>query len=230
MNQHQDLLEQGEIEITHRLVDASNATLLGVIEDLGKVIYKPIAGERPLWDFPHGSLADREVAAYKLNRYLGLDLIPETVIRDGPFGPGMVQRWIDVDEQMDLISYAQGKDPQLRLLALYDAIVNNTDRKFGHILIDPHGKLFGCDHGVTFHEEDKLRTVLWQFAADEFMSDEVNLLERASRDRSKISEMLRSHLTEEEIEAIFVRIDRLTEAGRFPTPREGWPAVPWPPV
>ena len=160
-----ELLHSGEIEVTHRLVDASNATLFGRIEGFGEVIYKPIAGERPLWDFPDGTLADREVAAYKVSEILGLNVVPMTVLREGPFGPGMVQRWVSIDPDADIIAFGQGGDAQLRLMTLFDAVINNTDRKFGHLLLDLHGRLFGCDHGVTFHVEDKLRTVLWQFEA-----------------------------------------------------------------
>jgi len=225
-----DLLDVGEILVTHRLVDASNATLFGSIEGFGEVIYKPIAGERPLWDFPQGTLADREVAAYKLSRHLRLDLIPATVMREGPFGPGMVQQWISIDPDVDIIAYGQGSTQDLRLMALFDAMINNTDRKFGHLLMDKSGRLFSCDHGVTFHVDDKLRTVLWQFAGDALSAAEQAVLIGAMETRKEIEAELKDHLEEDEIAALFTRIGRLLQDSSFPTPDDEWPSVPWPPV
>ncbi len=225
-----ELLQSGEIEVTHRLVDASNATLFGRIEGFGEVIYKPIAGERPLWDFPDGTLADREVAAYKVSEILGLNVVPMTVLREGPFGPGMVQRWVSIDPDADIIAFGQGGDAQLRLMTLFDAVINNTDRKFGHLLLDLHGRLFGCDHGVTFHVEDKLRTVLWQFAGDPMNENEMRTLTRTFENEDQIRSDLSSHLHEDEIEAFFERSRKLAESGLFPTPHDEWPSVPWPPV
>lgn len=220
----------GELRITHRLVDASNATLLGEIEGYGKVIYKPVAGERPLWDFPDGTLAGREVASYLLSEKLGLHLVPETILREGPFGSGMVQRWIEIDADLDLIEFGQSEDSQLRSLALFDAIINNTDRKFGHLLVESSGRLFGCDHGVTFHREEKLRTVLWQFAGLALTESELALLDLALANSNEIAKILSEHVTEVEIEALFSRISKLSEFNAMPMPSEEWPAVPWPPV
>ena len=230
MTEVSELLLSAELVITHRLVDASNATLYGEIEGYGSVIYKPIAGERPLWDFPDGTLADREVAAYKLSDYLGLGLVPTTILRDGPFGMGMVQQWIEVDETCDVIAFGQSDDRQIRLLAIFDALINNTDRKFGHLLIDKEGRLFGCDHGVTFHQDEKLRTVLWQFAGSAFHDEEFKILRVLQKDRGQIEETLGPHLTSIEIEALFKRNSNLLESGSFPLPSTDWPAVPWPPV
>ena len=127
-------------------------------------VYKPITGERPLWDFPTGTLAGREVAAYVVSRAASWDVVPPTVMRDGPYGPGMCQLWIDIDPQVDLIELARRTDHAgLRDLAVFDAVVNNADRKIGHLLPVPGGHLFGCDHGVCFAEDYKLRTVLWQW-------------------------------------------------------------------
>lgn len=225
-----DLLQDGEITVTHRLVDASNATLLGEIGGYGKVIYKPIAGERPLWDFTSGTLAQREVAAFELSYFLNLSIVPRTVFRDGPYGPGMVQRWIEIEPEIDLLAFGQSDDDRLRTLALFDAIINNTDRKFGHLLIDPQGALYGCDHGVTFHHEDKLRTVLWQFAGKTFDESETGILKLVTAEQREISRLLGDLLAPHEIEALFDRVRRLEEAGVFPSPSETWPAVPWPPV
>lgn len=223
-------MKVGELEITHRLVDASNATLLGEIDGYGQVIYKPIAGERPLWDFPDGTLADREVAAYLLSEELGLGLVPETILRDGPFGMGMVQRWIETDSDLDIIEFGQSGNDQLRSLAIFDAIINNTDRKFGHLLVDHDHHLFGCDHGVTFHRDDKLRTVLWQFSGLPLTEAETELLSKVLERREAVAELLASHLVQPETQALFDRVSRLLEENHLPLPSDQWPAVPWPPV
>ena len=225
--ERQNLILTGEIVIEGRLIAASNATLLGRIADQVTVIYKPIAGERPLWDFPDGDLASREVAAFQFSELAGFHLVPFTVMRDGPYGFGAVQEWIDVDESADIVSLTESDHPELRKMALFDAIINNTDRKFGHILITPDGQIFGCDHGVTFHEEDKLRTVLWQCTGLPLSAIEIDQLEKIKS--QLISWNLNTWLTETEIRALQARIDRLLTEGRFPTPSTEWPAVPWPP-
>ena len=224
-------LTAGELEITGRLVDASNATLFGVMHHEGatlEVIYKPVAGERPLWDFPDGTLADREYVAFLLSDKTGMDLVPPTILREGPAGLGMVQRWIDVDESVELGSYFAQDRKELRRLALFDAIINNTDRKIGHLLPDQKGHLFACDHGVTFHTEDKLRTVLWQWAGDALTEEEFGTLEQTLIFISANTASLSTHLTEEEIEATFARINKLRSDGMMPLPSEDWPAIPWP--
>ena len=224
-------LTNGELEVTGRLVDASNATLYGVMHFQGatlEVIYKPVAGERPLWDFPDGTLADREYAAFLLSDSTGLDLVPPTILRDGPAGLGMVQRWIDVDEEIDLGAYFAQDRQELRRLALFDAIINNTDRKIGHLLPDQNGHLFACDHGVTFHSEDKLRTVLWQWAGDPLTEEELGILEQTLLFIDSHEQSLSSHLTVEEIQATRRRINALCSGGIMPLPSEDWPAIPWP--
>ena len=224
-------LTEGELEITGRLVDASNATLFGLMHHEGttlEVIYKPVAGERPLWDFPDGTLADREYVAFFLSDKTGMDLVPPTILRDGPAGLGMVQRWIDVDEGIELGSYFAQDRQELRRLALFDAIINNTDRKIGHLLPDQKGHLFACDHGVTFHAEDKLRTVLWQWAGDALTEEEIGTLEQTLTVIDSHTADLGTHLTEEEIEATCARINKLCSDGIMPLPSEDWPAIPWP--
>jgi uncharacterized repeat protein (TIGR03843 family) len=221
----------GELEITGRLVDASNATLFGMMHFDGttlEVIYKPVAGERPLWDFPDGTLADREYAAFLLSDGMGMDVVPPTILRDGPAGLGMVQRWIDVDENIDLGSYFAQDKQELRQLALFDAVINNTDRKIGHLLPDQNGHLFACDHGVTFHAEDKLRTVLWQWAGDPLTDGEFGALEEMLIYIDSHVSLLSAHLTQDEIEATACRINRLRADGIMPLPSEDWPAIPWP--
>jgi hypothetical protein len=228
-----NILENGEISVEGRLVDASNATLFVEISDGAttiKAIYKPVAGERPLWDFPDGNLASRERAAYLVDQALGFNHIPITILRDGPFGFGMVQRWIEVDEEIDLELHFRKNDPQLREVALLDAVINNTDRKIGHLLPDVNGHLYVCDHGVTFHVDDKLRTVLWQWAGESitFAEEEAlkNLLEKI--ENGDLAE-LDTLITNYEINALIMRISRLIEGKSFPEPNPEWPHIPWPP-
>ena len=224
-------LTHGDLQVTGRLVDASNATLYATstVGDHALVcIYKPIAGERPLWDFSDGCLAHREYAAFLVSDFLGFDLVPLTILRDGPYGPGMVQQWIEIDGSVDVVEYGQSDDTQLRTLALFDAIINNTDRKFGHLLIDENGKLRGCDHGVCFHQEDKLRTVIWQFSDLSFSQQEIKLIDQV--EALNLEEMLGNLLTKQEIAAIRMRIKNLKHLNKFPLPSDQWPAVPWPPV
>lgn len=232
MNELLEHLEYGELQVTGRLVDASNATLYASCTYAEKsipVIYKPVAGERPLWDFPDGNLAQREYAAYRISEIGKFSVVPPTVLRDGPFGVGMVQQWIDIDEEVDLAEFYRTDDPRLRKMALFDAVINNTDRKIGHLLPTVEGDLRGCDHGVTFHEEDKLRTVLWQWADKPLTEEEKailqDLLQVLQSDPSEILELI----TEDEFGALVMRIQRLLEQERFPSPSEDWPAVPWPP-
>ena len=208
-------------------MDASNASLLCTLDDGQQAIYKPIAGERPLWDFPDGNLASREVAAFEISELGGFHLIPPTVFRDGPFGEGALQLWIDVDENADLVAFAQSEDAQLRSMALLDAILNNTDRKFGHLLLATDGRLSGCDHGVTLHSEDKLRTVLWQWSGAALTQTELDQLTELRQ--SIDSNLLRQWITDQEIAALQRRISRLLETQKMPEPSDDWPAVPWPP-
>jgi hypothetical protein len=223
-------LTHGEMQVTGRLVDASNATLYATstFGDRSLVcIYKPVAGERPLWDFPEGCLAHREYAAFLVSDFLGFDLVPLTILRDGPYGPGMVQQWIDIDESIDLSQFFSTDHPKLRAMALFDAIINNTDRKIGHLLPTATGELFGCDHGVTFHSENKLRTVLWQWAGDPLTQAEIEILQRAKNAIDKEID-LSAYLTANELSALSLRIDSLISTGTMPTPNPDWPAVPWP--
>lgn len=226
------VLTEGVLKVTGRLVDASNATLYATStlnEQEIVCIYKPIAGERPLWDFPEGSLAHREYAAYLVSQRLGFNIVPLTILRDGPYGSGMVQEWITLDESIDLAVFFSSDNPRLRSMALFDAIVNNTDRKIGHLLPISHDEVYGCDHGVTFHVEDKLRTVLWQWADDELSDQELQSLQKAQKLLAgDLGEQLQPFLTQDEIDAVSMRVDRLLSKGRFPLPNPNWPAIPWP--
>ena len=232
MNEVLEILTQGEIQISGRLVDASNATLFGTSnfkENAISIIYKPIAGERPLWDFPDGNLAQREVAAYLISEIGDFGVVPPTVLREGPFGSGMVQQWIDIDESIDLAEFYRTDNNQLRMIALFDAVVNNTDRKIGHLLPVNESKVFGCDHGVTFHEDDKLRTVLWQWAGKPLQQSEIEKLERLEKLVVEHREEIENLISQREFLALQARINRLLSTNSFPLPSEEWPAVPWPP-
>jgi uncharacterized repeat protein (TIGR03843 family) len=192
-------------------------------------IYKPKAGERPLWDFPDGCLAHREYAAYLVSEYLGFNVVPLTVLRDGPYGEGMAQEWITIDESIDLAKFFATDHPGLRAMALFDAIINNTDRKIGHLLPINDDVVFGCDHGVTFHVEDKLRTVLWQWAGDFLTTNEIEILKKAVISlEGELRTQLETLLTTQEIDALAARVKRLLNEGTFPQPNPNWPAVPWP--
>ena len=226
------ILSQGELQVTGRLVDASNATLYATATHQDQsitCIYKPIAGERPLWDFSDGCLAHREYAAFLVSSYLDFNLVPLTILRDGPYGFGMVQQWVDIDESIDLAKFFATDHPQLRSMALFDAIINNTDRKIGHLLPVDGETVFGCDHGVTFHVDDKLRTVLWQWADEPFTTEEIALLKKAQSSLSgELGQLLTPLLTEQEIAQTMRRVADLLSSETFPLPNPDWPAVPWP--
>lgn len=231
MNISSETLSIGDIKVIGRLIDASNATLMGEIVSPNssiKVIYKPIAGEKPLWDFQDGNLAFREYCAFLVSDLAGFNIVPATILRDGPFGLGMVQQWIEIDRTVDVVEFGQSEDRQLRKLALFDSIINNTDRKYGHLLIDSDKKLFGCDHGVSFHSQNKLRTVIWQFAGQKFTTEEMALLERTRE--VDFNGVFENYLTDIEISAFLDRINALIASGTFPFPSDEWPAIPWPPV
>ena len=222
-------IENFDLVITGRLVDASNATLFGHLQDDEnfKIIYKPVAGERPLWDFPDGSLASREHATFLFSEIFGFNLVPLTVLRDGPYGFGMVQEWIEDAQPESLINFAQGMHPQLRKMVLFDALINNADRKYGHILLVKDELVLGCDHGVTFHIEEKLRTVLWQFTGLKLEDHEVQTLEMIINHDLKF---LQDLLSVAEISAIKVRAQSLLKTNTLPEPATDRPAIPWPPV
>ena len=228
-----DLLTSGELDVQGRLVDASNATLYCGVASNGMAatcVYKPIAGERPLWDFPDGTLAAREVAAYTVSASSGWDLVPPTVLRDGPYGLGMVQLWIDTAESVDLGLLARSDHADLARMAVLDAVINNADRKGGHLLPTDQGRVYGVDHGVCFSVEDKLRTLLWQWRGDPLPDDAVETLGLLRADlEGTLGDALHALLDRREVRATKRRIDRLLASGRYPLPSGEWPAIPWPP-
>jgi hypothetical protein len=227
------LLRDGEIDLEGRLLDASNVTLVGAIRTAtlaADCVYKPVAGERPLWDFPDGTLAGREVSAHLVSQATGWRIVPPTVLREGPFGPGMVQLWVDGDPAVDLGAFVRRDLPGLRRMAVFDAVVNNADRKGGHIIPMPDGHVYGVDHGICFSADPKLRTLLWRWAGKPLPDEAVAMLEGLADDlRGDLGERLHEHLTRREVRCTQQRVADLLRTGRHPEPSGEWPALPWPP-
>jgi uncharacterized repeat protein (TIGR03843 family) len=247
----------GDLELVGRLIQASNATFLSQLRtetDKIDCVYKPMDGERPLWDFPRRTLGLREVAAYEVSRIGGFDLVPVTVLTDGPIGLGSLQVWVDVDEGateqlvdlvptralpkpgwFDVIEGLDGEEqsvsvihadhPDLRLMAVFDALINNADRKGGHILASC-GRVFGVDHGVCFHTDNKLRTLLWGWAGLALNEHELLAIAKV---RNEAPDQLEHLLAADEIQALIHRADALLRRQTLPRPRGGGPAIPWPP-
>ncbi|MCI4080632.1 MULTISPECIES: SCO1664 family protein [Streptomyces] len=264
----EELLAKGELTVVGRIREASNAVLLCTVTYDGAsadCVYKPVKGERPLWDFPDGSLAQREVAAYLVSEATGWGLVPATVLRDGPYGEGMVQRWIEARQPQDdspqeeLLALVDGEeagdgwkpvafaevgegrtallvhadDPRLRRLSVLDAVINNGDRKGGHLLPAPDGRIYGIDHGVTFHTEDKLRTLLWGWAGEPLTDEARRALTALAAELAEgapLATRLAQLITAAELAAVRERVAHMLRTGRHPQPSGQWPAIPWPPV
>jgi uncharacterized repeat protein (TIGR03843 family) len=225
-------LATGELEVLGRIPWASNATLLARVRhgDLeGLAVYKPARGERPLWDFPSGTLYRREVAAYLVSERLGWDLVPPTLARDGPFGEGSVQLYVDADPQVTAFDLLAARDPALPRVAAFDVLVNNADRKAGHCLAGADGRVWAIDHGVCFHVEPKLRTVLWDLAGRPLEAPVIGACEELARQAAggELGERLGELLDGEEVAALARRARALARAGRLPRPRGGR-SYPWP--
>ena len=233
-------LRAGEMEIVGRLVQASNTTLLvtvtGEAPGRGAVtagaVYKPIRGERPLGDFPEATLAHREIAAHAVSEATGWRIVPPTVFRDdGPMGPGMLQLWVETRDDVDLLALLQAGDPRLRRIALFDAVINNADRKGGHLLVRPDGLVQGVDHGVTFNVDPKLRTILWGWRGTPIAARELQVLAALRPTLAtggQLAVSLAEHLDAAEIDQARVRLDGLLDTRTFPHPHPDWPGVPWP--
>jgi uncharacterized repeat protein (TIGR03843 family) len=226
------VLAAGELEVLGRMHYASNATFMARVRSDGAAIpavYKPRRGERPLWDFPNGTLCQREVATYELSAALGWDLIPATVLRDGPLGEGMVQRFVDHDPEEHYFTLLEHHFDRFRRFAAFDVLVNNADRKGGHCLRSrPDGAILGIDHGLTFHPAWKLRTVIWDFAGeriDPVIADDVC---RVAQLDAAIVEPLTPLLSPLELEALQQRAAELLTTGTLPDPEPGYHSVPWP--
>ncbi|WP_435272762.1 SCO1664 family protein [Streptomyces parvulus] len=257
-----DLLALGELTVRGRIREASNAALYCTVTHERReaaCIYKPVAGERPLWDFPDGTLAQREVAAYEVSEATGWGLVPPTVLRDGPYGEGMVQLWIEAVPETELLALVDTEEPgpgwkgialaevgegrtallvhaddeRLRRLAVLDAVINNADRKGGHLLPAEGDRLYGIDHGVTFNAENKLRTLLWGWAGDPLTGEALaalDALRQALKDGAGLATRLAGLITPAELDATRARVDALLASGKHPDPGGEWPAIPWPPV
>jgi hypothetical protein len=229
------LLSQGDLSVEGRLVAASNATLYCSVEWNGRTaacVYKPVSGERPLWDFPDGTLAEREVAAYAVSEAMGWHIVPPTVHRDGPYGPGMVQLWVEPDPATDLVALSRADDPAIRRMAVFDAVVNNADRKIGHLLPPGDSHVYGCDHGVCFSVDYKLRTVLWQWRGKPLTAEALEALGtlKVTLDDGDLHRRLSTLLTADEVDATRRRVDLMLKHRIHPYPPEDWPAIPWPPL
>jgi uncharacterized repeat protein (TIGR03843 family) len=261
-----EVLRRGELTVIGRIRSASNATFLCEAHYGGRqahCVYKPIAGEAPLWDFPDGTLAGRELGAYLVSNALGWNIVPHTIIRDGPAGRGMLQLWVDqpgdevgdeitqgpdlvdlvpaghvpsgflavlhaYDYAGDEVTLVHADDIRLRRMAVFDVLINNADRKGGHILCGTDGGVYGVDHGVSLHTEDKLRTVLWGWAGkpvdDETLAAVARLREQL---RGQLADELGEHITVREVEALHARVIGLLDNPVMPTPDRRRP-IPWP--
>jgi uncharacterized repeat protein (TIGR03843 family) len=255
------VLQCGTLDLRGRIRPASNLTFLAEATLDGVVlpcVYKPVSGERPLWDFPEGTLAGREVAAFAVSEALGWSVVPLTVMRSGPAGTGMVQLWrepdrtaspVDVvpegrvpasyrhvldayDERDRPVSLVHEDTEALRRMAVFDVVVNNADRKGGHVLAMPDGHRYGVDHGVCFNLDDKLRTVLWGWADEGVRRSHAGAVRRLAEDladpRSGLAVRLRTMVTHDEVAMTMSRCRRLLRSGRMPSPSGRWPAIPWP--
>ena len=228
-----EILREGEMEVLGRLAWSSNTTLLGVLTANGvamPVVYKPRRGERPLWDFAGGTLCQREVATFEVSDALGWGIVPETVLRDGPYGIGMVQRFVEHDPDEHYFALIDEHVEELIRFAVLDVIVNNADRKGGHVLRSTRtGELHGIDHGLAFHLHPKLRTVIWDFAGSEvpaeLLDQVLGLLENFERD---LAGRLAPLLTALEIEGALQRAGQLLETRTLPHPDQGHYSMPWP--
>jgi uncharacterized repeat protein (TIGR03843 family) len=232
------LLREGDLTVVGRLLTASNATFFCMVSGPGddgatiaaSCVYKPIRGERPLYDFPNGTLACREVGAFAVSEAIGWEIVPPTVMRDGPFGEGMVQLWVEVDESIDLAELVGSDNPALRRIAVLDAVLNNADRKGGHLLPLPDGRILGIDNGLCFSVEPKLRTILWRWRGQPMTEDERAALGRLREGLAgALGKELAPLLDPDELAATTRRIDTLLSRGTLPRPDRDRPAIPWPP-
>jgi uncharacterized repeat protein (TIGR03843 family) len=228
-------LEHGEITLTGRFVYGSNDTFFVNVDHAGQevpAVYKPMRGEQPLWDFPDASLAGREVAAYLVSQALGFGFVPLTILRDGPLGPGSLQQYIEHNPNLHYFSFKPADRQRLRPVALFDLLINNADRKGGHILLQKRTrKLTLIDHGLSFHAEDKLRTVIWDFAGEGIPPELVSALETFQNLlHPDLGTALRAFLTAAELAALEVRLEALLGNPVFPPPPEDRRAFPYPPL
>lgn len=228
-------LQEGVLTLKGRFRSGSNyaflvKTLYAELRLLA--VYKPTQGERPLWDFPHGTLGKREVAAYVASEIIQWDLVPPTVYRDGPLGLGSVQYYVSTKASNHYFNFRYDKTDASKHVAIFDYIINNADRKGSHVVCDDHGEIWLLDHGICFHEEYKLRTVIWDFSGmsipDDIRRDLLDFRATLDSDDDLVI-TLRRLLTSEEFDALVSRTDKLIRIGQFPEPGPG-PNYPWPPM
>lgn len=232
-----EILERGDVDTEYGILRWSSnyAFLLAVTHEEVSVtaVYKPQRGERPLWDFPDGTLCYRETASFLTSQQLGWEIVPPTVLREGPRGLGTMQFFVEHDPQINYFSFDESADPQLQRFAVFDYLVNNADRKGGHCLLDPQGHIWGIDHGITFNAVHKLRTVIWNFAGepieDTLLADVHRLQEILENPACDFTCRIQELLSAAEIKAFHNRIRRILKNRKYPLPGPG-PNYPWPPV
>ena len=227
----QTAIQCGDYDIKGQFTFGSNYTFLVTVHHAGReysAVYKPLQGEQPLWDFPENTLAGREVAAYLVSEALGFHIVPFTTLReDGPYGAGSLQQYIDYDPEYHYFNFIEEDRQLLKPVVLFDLLCNNADRKGSHVFFenDTH-HLYAIDHGICFHEDDKLRTVLWDFSGQKIPDD---LLSRLSLSRSLLTELER-YLNLQEISALRTRAEAIRKRGIFPRQPRDRRAMPWPPL
>ena len=230
-------LQNGDLELQGQFLHGSNYTFFGRVTHEGQqfeVVYKPTRGEQPLWDFPSGSLAKREVAAYLVSEGLGWDLVPPTVYRrKAELGPGSLQLYVQHDPNNHYFNFTDADRQRLRPVVTFDLVINNADRKGGHVILDPQDHFWLIDHGICFHVEDKLRTVIWDFAGETIPTCLLDDLRRFSQDLRKVEETLPDllqFLRMGEVNSMRRRCEELLESKVFPLPGNDRRMYPWPPV
>jgi uncharacterized repeat protein (TIGR03843 family) len=232
-----NMLQNGEITIKGEFVWGTNYTYLAEVcqnADVIQSVYKPSRGEQPLWDFPPASLARREAAAYLVSAALGWELVPPTVFRKkAPIGPGSLQLFIEHDPELHYFNLGETDRQRLRPVVLFDLLINNADRKGSHLLFDKNHHLWLIDHGICFHAEDKLRTVIWDFAGEPIpqkLSEDVRMFYQSLAPDTYVYKELQGLLSQKEIKALVKRTERLTSLRQFPLPDPNERSFPWPPL
>jgi len=233
-DQLQQALQHGELELKGQFMLGSNYTFLVDVHHNGKTlpaVYKPSRGEQPLWDFPDNTLAHREVAAYLVSEALGWNFVPYTTLRDdGPYGPGSIQQYIEYDPNYHYFNFTDEDKARLQPVMLFDLLCNNADRKGSHVIIEEEtNKMWLIDHGLCFHEDDKLRTVIWDYAGELIPDDLLEILTHLPSDQ-QLQADLQAHLSPREIAALVRRANALVSSGVFPLPPEHRRAFPYPPL
>jgi uncharacterized repeat protein (TIGR03843 family) len=229
-----EVMARGNLRLLGILPRASNYTFLAEVADgdgRTLVVYKPREGEAPLWDFPKGTLCQREVAAFILAEALGWPPVPPTMLRGGPHGEGAVQLFVQSNPEEHFFTLRERHSDEFRRFAVFDVVANNADRKSGHCLLGADGTIWAIDHGVCFSVHGRIRTVIWDFAGEELPGELLHEVRRVAAElrAGELRDAMLEHLTEEEVDATALRAETLADSGRFPLPGPGR-ANPWPPV